>query len=249
MTAQLKPIVLIPARLKSARLPSKPLANIAGKPMILWVLESALKAAIGPVFVACAEKKIADIVVAAGGQAILTDPDHRSGSDRIFEALSLVDPENKYNVVINLQGDLPTIEPISIRDVLKPLKNYTVDIATLVTEIGCTEDRTNPNVVKAVLGFKNNERIARALYFTRGTAPAGHGPLYHHIGIYAYRRCALEHFIKLPVSTLEEREKLEQLRALEAGMRIDAHLVDTLPIGVDTSAELKQARSILGKKL
>ena len=240
------PIIMIPARMASARLPGKPLADIAGLPMIVQVLKRADEAAIGPVVVACAELEIKVQVEAYGGQAVLTDPDHPSGSDRIFEALQSIDPGGKHDIIINLQGDLPVIQPDVVQAVLKPMRDPGVDIATLVAEITDDEEKTNPNVVKAVMGFEDGQDVARALYFTRATAPANAGPLYHHIGIYAYRRAALERFVSLAPGVLEQREKLEQLRALENGMRIDAARVDTVPFGVDTPADLERARMILG---
>lgn len=242
------PIIIIPARMASMRLPGKPLADIQGLPMIVQVLKRAEEAAVGPVVVACAELEIKHAVEAYGGRAILTDPDHPSGSDRIYEALHIIDPDHKHNVVVNLQGDLPIIEPGVVRAVLRPMVNPGVDIATLVAEITDAEEKTNPNVVKAVVGFETGQDIARALYFTRGQAPANAGPLYHHIGIYAYRRAALHRFVDLKPGVLEQREKLEQLRALENGMRIDVVCVDTVPFGVDTPADLERARAILGAK-
>ena len=244
--SETSPIVIIPARMASTRLPGKPLADIAGLPMIVQVLKRAEQAAIGPVVVACAETEIKDAVEACGGRAVLTDPDHPSGSDRIYEALKIVDPHAKHDIVVNLQGDLPTIEPAIVHAVLKPMRDLDVDITTLVAEITDEEEKANPNVVKAVVGFGPGADVARALYFTRSQAPAGDGPLYHHIGIYAYRRPALERFVSLEPSVLEQREKLEQLRALENGMRIDAARVDTVPFGVDTPADLARARAILG---
>ena len=240
------PIIIIPARMKSTRLPGKPLADIGGAPMIVQVWRRAMEAGLGPVCVAAAEPEIAEVVTKAGGTAVLTDPDHPSGSDRIFEALRKADPEGKHDAIVNLQGDLPTIDPAIIRRVMEPLKDAAVDIATLAVEITRDAERADPNVVKAVAAF-GGERIARALYFSRATVPANHGPHYHHIGIYAYRRAALERFVALPPGLLEQREKLEQLRALEAGMRIDVALVDTLPLGVDTPAELERARAILAQ--
>jgi 3-deoxy-manno-octulosonate cytidylyltransferase (CMP-KDO synthetase) len=241
------PIVLIPARMKSTRLPGKPLADIGGAPMIVQVWRRATEAGLGQVCVAAAEPEIADAVTKAGGMAVLTDPDHPSGSDRIFEALKKVDPQGRHDAIVNLQGDLPTIYPAIIRRVMEPLADAAVDIATLAVEITRDAERADPNVVKAVAAF-GGSRIARALYFSRATVPANQGPHYHHIGIYAYRRAALERFVALPPGLLEQREKLEQLRALEAGMRIDVALVDTLPLGVDTPAELERARAILAQK-
>lgn len=237
-------LILIPARMASTRLPGKPLADIAGLPMIVQVLRRAEAARLGPVVVACDDEAIATAVEKAGGRAIMTRADHPSGSDRIFEALGVVDPEGKVRTVVNVQGDLPTLAPADLAAALKPLDDPAVDIATLAAEITKPHERTNPNVVK-VVGSPIAPRRLRALYFTRATAPYGDGPLYHHIGLYAYRRAALERFIKLPPSALEQREKLEQLRALEAGMRIDVTVVDTVPLGVDTPEDLETARTML----
>jgi 3-deoxy-manno-octulosonate cytidylyltransferase (CMP-KDO synthetase) len=190
---------------------------------------------------------VIEAVIAHGGEAVLTRSDHQSGSDRIFEALQTLDPEGKYNKIINVQGDLPSIEPDAIRASLKPLENPQVDIATLVAKITRKEERTNPNVVKMV-GTATREHMFRTLYFTRATAPWGEGALYHHIGLYAWRRQSLQKFVALPPSPLEKRERLEQLRALEAGMRIDAVLVDTVPLGVDTPTDLQRARALLADK-
>ena len=244
------PIILIPARMASVRLPGKPLADICGEPMIVQVWRRAMEAGIGPVCVAAAEPEIVAAVAAAGGQAVLTDPAHPSGSDRIFEALGKVDPAGRHDAVVNLQGDLPTIDPAMIRRVLDPLGDPAVDIATLAVEITRETERTDPNVVKAVAPFDPaaGRGVARALYFSRATVPANAGPHYHHVGLYAYRRAALARFVALPPGVLERREKLEQLRALEDGMRIDVALVDTVPLGVDTPAELERARSILAQK-
>jgi 3-deoxy-manno-octulosonate cytidylyltransferase (CMP-KDO synthetase) len=242
------PLVLIPARLASTRLPGKPLAEIHGVPMIVHVLRRATEAALGPVVVACAEREIAAAVEAAGGRAILTDPDLPSGSDRIYQALCRLDPERRHDVIVNLQGDLPTIAPAIVRQALAPLADPAVDIATLACIIRVEAERHAPSVVKAVAAFPPGAKagsIARALYFTRVTAPGGAGDHYHHIGLYAYRRAALERFVALPPGILETRENLEQLRALEAGMRIDLALVDTIPLGVDTPADLARARELL----
>jgi len=241
----LNPVVLIPSRLASTRLPDKPLADIGGEPMIVHCWRRALEAALGPVVVACGDAAIKDAVEAAGGLAVMTRPDHPSGSDRIFEALSAIDTAGAYDCIVNVQGDLPTIDPDVIRAVLAPLQDPAVDISTLIAEITDPEERTNPNVVKAVVGLSAGETVGRALYFSRTTTPSGDGPLYHHIGLYAYRRDALERFVSLPQGVLEAREKLEQLRALENGMRIDAALVDTVPFGVDIPADLDRARQML----
>ena len=274
MSLPRSPIVMIPARLAANRLPGKPLADIHGQPMIVHVWRRAMAAELGPVVVACAEPEIAKAVEAAGGRAILTRPDHGSGSDRIFDALETLDPEGRHDAVINLQGDLPTIAPEALRAVLAPLADAAVDIATLVAEIADPAERADPNVVKAALAFPeagegragagstgagstgaggpDRPAIARALYFSRAPVPWDGGdpakPLYHHIGLYAYRRAALERFVALPASGLERRERLEQLRALEAGLRIDAALVDTVPLGVDTPADLARARELLAPR-
>jgi 3-deoxy-manno-octulosonate cytidylyltransferase (CMP-KDO synthetase) len=237
-------LILIPARMASIRLPGKPLADIAGLPMIVQVLRRAEAARLGPVVVACDDETIATVVEKAGGRAIMTRADHPSGSDRIFEALGVVDPDGRTKIVVNVQGDLPTLAPADLAAALTPLSDAAVDIATLCAEIKRPEERTNPNVVK-VVGAAVAPRRLRALYFTRATAPSGDGPLYHHIGLYAYRRAALEQFVKLPPSPLEQRERLEQLRALEAGMRVDVTIVDTVPLGVDTPEDLEIARTML----
>jgi len=239
-------LVLIPARMAAARLPGKPLLEIAGLPMIVHVLRRAEAAGIGRVAVATDTAEIAAVVTAHGGKAVMTNPDHPSGSDRIFEAAGHLDPNREAEIVVNLQGDFPTISADNIRDVLAPLADSEVDIATLAAEIHTTEEALNPNVVKAI-GSPISPRRLRALYFTRATAPNGDGPRYHHIGLYAYRRQALERFVSLPPSPLERQEKLEQLRALEAGMRIDITIVDTVPRGVDTPADLETTRQILAK--
>jgi 3-deoxy-manno-octulosonate cytidylyltransferase (CMP-KDO synthetase) len=239
-------LVLIPARMAATRLPGKPLLDIAGLPMIVHVLRRAEAAQIGRVAVATDTAEIASVVIAHGGEAVMTRPDHPSGSDRIYEALCKLDPRGEADIVVNLQGDFPTIRTDNIRDVLGPLCDPAVDIATLAAEIHTEEESLNPNVVKAV-GSPLGPRRLRALYFTRATAPWGDGPRYHHIGLYAYRRAALERFVALPPSTLERQEKLEQLRALEAGMRIDITIVDVVPRGVDTPADLETTREILAK--
>ena len=243
---QPKILVLIPARMASTRLPGKPLLDIAGLPMIVQVLRRAQEDNIGRVAVATDTKEIADAVIAHGGEAVMTRPDHPSGSDRIYEASCKLDPAGEAEIVVNLQGDFPTILPQNIRDVLLPLSDPAVDIATLAAQIHTAEEDAAPSVVKAV-GSPIGERRLRALYFTRATAPHGDGPRYHHIGLYAYRRAALERFVSLPPSPLELQEKLEQLRALEAGMRIDIGIVDTVPRGVDTPPDLETARRLLSK--
>lgn len=230
----------------ASRLPGKPLADIAGRPMIVHVLERARAAAVGPVVVATDSAEIMETVVSAGGEAVMTRSDHRSGSDRVHEAVGLFDPAGGFDIVFNLQGDLPTIDADAIRAAVAPLADSAVDIGTLAAEIVDEGERDDPNVVKVVGAAVAPGRL-RALYFTRATAPHGEGPLYHHIGIYAWRRSALARFVALPQSALERRERLEQLRALEAGMRIDVGLVDSVPVGVDTPADLGRARQLVSR--
>jgi 3-deoxy-manno-octulosonate cytidylyltransferase (CMP-KDO synthetase) len=237
-------IILIPARMAATRLPGKPLADIAGRPMIAHVMDRAAAAGIGPVFVATDSAQIAAAVTTAGGRAVMTRSDHVSGSDRIFEALERLDPAAAADIVVNVQGDLPTLDPADIRAALAALADPAVDIATIAAETRVAQERTNPNVVK-VVGTPVGPARLRALYFTRATAPFGEGPLYHHIGLYAYRRAALTRFVHLAPSPLERREKLEQLRALEAGMRIDVAIVGSVPLGVDTAEDLELARAML----
>ena len=237
-------LILIPARMASTRLPGKPLADIAGEPMIVHVWRRALEADIGPVWVATDSPEIAAAVEKAGGHAALTHGEHASGTDRIHEALREADPAGRAGIIVNVQGDLPTLNPADLAAAAALLSDRSVDIATLAAEIVKTHERNDPNVVK-VVGTPLSQNRLRALYFTRATAPAGEGPLYHHIGLYAFRRAALERFVALPPSPLERRERLEQLRALEAGMRIDVALVASVPLGVDTPAHLETARAVL----
>lgn len=239
-------LILIPARMASTRLPGKPLADIAGEPMIVHVARRAAESGIGRVVVATDTTSVAEAVRAHGFEAVMTRSDHESGSDRIFEALQALDPAGKVSVVVNVQGDLPTIDPGIIGASLAPLADRHVDIATLGVEIVREEEKTNPSVVKIVGSPRSDTRL-KALYFTRATAPWGDGPLYHHIGLYAYRREALERFVALGPSPLERRERLEQLRALEGGMRIDAEIVQSVPLGVDTPEDLERAREILSR--
>ncbi len=239
-------LVLIPARMAATRLPGKPLLDIAGLPMIVHVLRRAEAAKIGRVAVATDTPEIAAVVKSHGGEVVMTRADHPSGSDRIYEALGKLDSKGQIEAIINLQGDLPTIPSHDIRAALMLLEDSRVDIGTLAAEIRKDEEHATPSVVKLVGSPLGRQRL-RALYFTRATAPYGDGPRYHHIGLYAYRREALERYVKLPPSVLEKREKLEQLRALEAGMRIDAAIVDSVPLGVDTPADLETARHILAK--
>ncbi|MGE3149066.1 MAG: 3-deoxy-manno-octulosonate cytidylyltransferase [Pseudorhodoplanes sp.] len=238
-------LILIPARMAALRLPGKPLADIAGEPLIVHVWRRAQEAGIGPAIVAADAESIVAAVQKAGGRAVLTRTDHQSGSDRIFEALIALDPEGRIETVVNVQGDLPTLVPGDIATAVRLLDDPAVDIGTLAAVITRPEERDAPSVVKAV-GTEVSPGRLRALYFTRATAPTGEGPLYHHIGLYAYRRAALARFVSLPPSPLEKREKLEQLRALEAGMRIDIAVVDSVPLGVDTPEDLERARQALG---
>lgn len=237
----MNPLIVIPARMASTRLPDKPLAMIGGVPMVVHVLNRALESDIGPVIVACDGAAIAEAVDKAGGQAVVTDPDHPSGSDRVWEAVKMFDPKGHHDVIVNLQGDVPTLEPHLLRDLLVPLKDPSVDISTLATPITDLAEIANPSVVKAVGDFTKGQ--GRAKDFRRNVT--GSGPHYHHIGVYAYRRRALERFVALPPSPREKAEKLEQLRALEHGMRIDAMVVDTVPLGVDTLEDLEKARKRL----
>lgn len=249
-SAKLSPLVVIPARLAATRLPGKPLASIHGEAMIVHVWRRAIEADIGPVVVAAGERAIADAVEAAGGRAVLTDPDHPSGSDRVWEAVGKVDPAGRHDVIVNVQGDLPTLDGHLIRRVLDPLAaEPEADIATLVCAIADEAERERPSVVKAVVAWRPEGGLGRCLYFSRAAVPTGPGPLFHHIGLYAYRRAALARFVALPPAPLEQREKLEQLRALEAGMRIDAAEVSTVPLGVDTPEDLERARQMLAPVL
>ncbi|EUK18757.1 3-deoxy-manno-octulosonate cytidylyltransferase [Commensalibacter papalotli (ex Servin-Garciduenas et al. 2014)] len=238
-------LIIIPARLASTRLPNKPLADIYGKPMIVHVMEQAQKANIGPVIVASGDKEITDIITQAGGRVIDTDPDLPSGSDRVYQAFLKVENHQDYDVIINLQGDLPLINPDDIRQSLRPLSDSTVDIATLIAPIKTDFERNAPSVVKVACSFKDQDTIGKALYFSRALIPSGEGPLWHHVGIYAYRKAALERFISLPASYLESREKLEQLRALEAGMSIGCATIQDAPFGVDTPEDLENVRKII----
>ncbi len=229
----------------STRLPDKPLADIGGRPMILHVLDRAREADIGPVAVACADEEIAAAVRAAGAVAVMTDPSLPSGSDRVHAALAVLDPQGRHDVVVNLQGDLPTMPAVQLRAVITPLADPAIDIATLVAPIVSAEEAAAPSVVKAACAFDRGRAVSPALYFSRAAIPAGDGPRWHHIGVYAYRRGALARFVSLPESPLERREKLEQLRALEAGMRIACARVDHAPFGVDTPEDLERARRVL----
>jgi 3-deoxy-manno-octulosonate cytidylyltransferase (CMP-KDO synthetase) len=238
------PLILIPARMMATRLPGKPLADIHGEPMIVRVWRRAVAAGIGPVAVATDSAEICAAVEAAGGRAVMTSESHPSGSDRIREAADILDPQRRHGLIVNVQGDFPTLEPASIAAAIEPLADPAVDIATLAAVITDEEEKQAPSVVK-LIGSEVSPGRLRALYFTRATAPYGEGPLYHHVGLYAYRRAALDRFVSLPQSPLEKRESLEQLRALEDGMRIDAMIIDHVPRGVDTPPDLERARAIL----
>ncbi|TCU18434.1 3-deoxy-manno-octulosonate cytidylyltransferase [Rhizobium sullae] len=240
-------LVLIPARMASTRLPGKPLADICGLPMIVQVALRAKEAEIGRVVVAVDDQQVFDVVAKAGFEVVMTSKDHQVGSDRIYEALTKVDPEGRAKFIVNVQGDLPTVDRETVRASLRPLENETTDIATLAVVIDDEADKTAPHIVK-VVGSPISETRLRSLYFTRATAPYGNGPLYHHIGLYTYRRAALERYVSLGPSVLEKRESLEQLRALEAGMRIDVEIIKTVPLGVDTPADLEKARRILSAR-
>ncbi|HBN22763.1 MAG TPA: 3-deoxy-manno-octulosonate cytidylyltransferase [Holosporales bacterium] len=238
------PIILIPARLASTRLPNKMLKEINGLPLISQVVKRALEADIGPVHVACDSPEIQEVVTKAGARGVLTDPGLPSGSDRIFKALQEVDPQKKFDTIINVQGDLPNISSKIIKASLDPLKEERFDVATLGVEIHSQEDLMNPNIVKIALAHRENGRH-EALYFSRAPIPTGAGPHYHHIGLYTYRRPALERFVELPPSPLEVQEKLEQLRVLENDMRIGVALVDEVPLSIDTAEDLNKARKIM----
>ncbi|CAN1537350.1 KdsB CMP-2-keto-3-deoxyoctulosonic acid synthetase [Rhabdaerophilaceae bacterium] len=238
------PLIVIPARMAALRLPGKPMADILGSPMIVHVWRRAMEAGIGPVLVATDAEIIADAIRDAGGEVVMTRADHPSGSDRIHEAIEAFDPNGQHDIIVNVQGDLPTIDPRIIAASLLPLADPIVDIATLAAVITREEERNASHVVKAV-GSPITPHRLRALYFTRVTAPWGEGEHLHHIGLYAYRRAALRRFVSLPPSPLEKREKLEQLRALEAGMRIDITVVETVPLGIDTPEDLERARVML----
>jgi 3-deoxy-manno-octulosonate cytidylyltransferase (CMP-KDO synthetase) len=238
----MKPILLIPARMASTRLPNKPLADISGVPMIVRVWARAVAAGLGPVVVAAGEPEIVAAVEKAGGRAVLTDPELPSGSDRIWAALNLVDRAGSHDVVVNLQGDLPALDPNHVRIAVEALEKSGAEIATLAAEITQAGERDNESVVKAVVAWDQAGQLGRALYFTRARAPSGDGPLFHHVGLYAFRRDSLARFVGLPPSPLEQREKLEQLRALEADMSIAVARVDSVPLSVDTEADLLKAR-------
>lgn len=241
----MNPIIVIPSRMASTRLPGKPLANIHGRPMIVHVLDRAREADIGPVAVACADEEIAEAIVAAGGVAVMTDPSLPSGSDRVHAAVTQLDPNGRHDVVVNLQGDFPTILASALRAVVMPLSDPAIDIGTLVAPITDPEEALLKSVVKAACVFERGRAVSPALYFSRAAIPAGDGPLWHHIGVYAYRRTALARFVSLPESPLERRESLEQLRALEAGMQIACARIEEGPFGVDTPRDLERARTIL----
>ena len=246
-TAPENPVVVIPSRLASTRLPGKPLADIGGAPMIVHVWRRAVAAAVGPVVVACGDHAIAAAVEAAGGRAVMTDPRHPTGSDRIAEAIRRLDPNREFDAVVNVQGDLPLLDPAAARVAVFALSDADTDIATLAAVITDERALADTSVNKVAAGFVDASRPARALYFSKAVVPWGEGPHYEHIGLYAYRREALERFVALPQGVLERREHLEQLRALEAGMTITVSLIDPARLGVqvDTPADLERARQMV----
>lgn len=248
MIEQQNTIVVIPARLAARRLPGKPLADIHGEPMIVHVWRRAMEAKIGHVLVAAGDLAIADAVRAAGGDAIMTEPNLPSGSDRVAAALALRDPQARYSHVVNLQGDLPTIDPLSVQRCLAGLTNDSVDISTVAALIQDTADVANPNIVKAIAPLGPEREVAFARDFVRTVQEAHTPPFWHHIGIYAYRRSALEAFVGLPQSAREKERSLEQMRALDNGMKIAVVRVDTVPLGVDSPADLEAARLALKEK-
>lgn len=243
----MNPLIVIPSRLRAARLPDKPLAEIHGEPMIVHVWRRAVAAGVAPVVVACGDAAIAEAITARGGSAVMTDPELPSGSDRVYAAAEMVDPDRDFDVIINLQGDLPTLDPAVLRSVLTPLQEPAVDIATLAAEIVEDHEILDPGVIKIAMAPTGIGRVARALYFSRCPVPHGEGPHYHHIGVYAFRRAALRRFVALPQAAIEVSEHLEQLRALADGMRIDVAVVQTVLAGVDTPADLARARAMIGK--
>jgi len=241
-------IVIIPARMASTRLPGKPLADIGGQPMIVRVWRSAIAAAIGPVLVAAGDSEIAGAIRQVGGAAVLTSPSLPSGTDRVFAALESFDREREHQTVVNLQGDLPLLDPEQLCRAVETLATSGADIATLAAPVADPRDCDDPNVVKPVIAWREGASWGRALYFSRARAPHGDGTFYHHIGIYAFRREALERFVALPPSPLERRENLEQLRALEAGMTIAVGQVDEVPLSVDTPADLEKVRAVAASR-
>lgn len=244
----MNPLIVIPARLAATRLPNKPLADIQGEPMIIHVWRRAMAAGVGPVLVACGDVAIMEVIRNAGGNAVLTDPNLPSGSDRVHAAASAIDPDGDFDVVINLQGDMPTLDPALLRAVLPVLDRPEIDIATAAAEIHDEEELADPNVVKIALERRRRDRVGDALYFSRAPIPSGQGPHFHHVGVYAFRRAALDRFVTLPPSVLEQRERLEQLRAMVAGMKIAVALVHAVPFGVDTPADLERARALIGRQ-
>lgn len=238
-----RPLIVIPSRIGATRLPRKPLAEIAGEPMVVHVWRRTMEADAGDVVVATDAPEIAEAIEKAGGKAVMTRADHPSGSDRVFEAANIVDPDGHIDIIVNVQGDQPVLEPSLIRDTIAPLADPAVDIATVAAILTDPATVLEPSVVKMIGTPLPGGDTFRALYFTRAPAPFGPGPLYQHIGLYAYRRAALARFVKLPPSPLELREKLEQLRALEAGMRIDVKRVGSVPMSVDTPDDLEKVRA------
>lgn len=244
MTKTVSPVIIIPARMAASRLPGKPLADIGGKPMIRHVWERAMAADIAPVWVATDHEEIAAVIRDAGGEAVMTSPDHPSGSDRTFEAVSQLDPDGRFDVILNLQGDLPEMDPLIAVTLLDTVRESRAELSTLVTPASA-EEAALPQVVKAVVSWQEGRNLGRALYFSRAAVPHGDSPFYHHIGVYGWRRAALARFVGLPPSPLETAEKLEQLRALEAGMQIAVASIAAAPPGVDTEADLAATRARL----
>ena len=235
-----KKIIVIPARLAASRLPGKPLAKIDGKPMIQLVWERAIAADIAPVYVATDNRDIANVIMSLGGKAVMTRTDHPSGSDRIFEAVETIDPDKNISQVLNLQGDLPDLSPDIPHLLGVILDQGDTDLATLVTPAG-QDEASRTQVVKAVVSWQN-DTFGKAIYFSRAAVPTGTNALWHHVGVYGWRRDSLARFVRQPPSTLELAEKLEQLRALEMGMTITVGKIATAPGGIDTAEDLEAAR-------
>ncbi|MER2519716.1 MAG: 3-deoxy-manno-octulosonate cytidylyltransferase [Bdellovibrionales bacterium] len=248
-----RPVIIIPSRMASTRLPGKPLADINGLPMIARVLKQAEASKVGPVIVACDDAQVKAAVEKAGGKAVLTKPDHPSGSDRIWEALNALEGNEAYDAVVNVQGDEPMLDPATIRAAWELLRNPETDIATLVDEFHDEQRKALPSMVKVALDVPPDAAKVggkgRALYFSRQIIPSGDGPIFHHIGLYAYRRDALAKFVAAPPSPLERREKLEQLRALSLGLRIDAAIVAEAHAGIDTPEDLERVRKALTRQI
>ncbi len=241
-------IIVIPARLAAMRFPNKPLADIHGAPMIVHVWRRAIESGIGPVVVACGDRAIADAIDAVGGRAVMTDPDLPSGSDRVHAALTMADPMGRHDIVVNLQGDLPLMDPKLPARLTRLMEDPEVDIGTLATPIHSEAELNRPSFVKVAIEPHADGQSGRALYFSRVAIPSGEGEHLHHIGLYVFRRAALDRFVALPPAVIERREGLEQLRAVAAGMRIDVALIDDPVFGVDTPEDLEMARQRMAPK-